>query len=280
MSLFNWKKKEEPAPEPERLYNNDEMLFARLLFETNPQFDDKILLQEISKQFAQVEPAPNDRDDARQYFFRDYMASFKEGSLPAQCTIFRPAASDIQKSLEKAYQQLWHWREAKEATANCRYELVVSDLMSRTLPYKQRNELFQKFVIAVATAMQPKAIYFPTSEKVVETSTYLSMMALDGVEYLYGLLNVRLFNLPDQSMLMDTVGLHAFGLPDFQFQFKDHDPSTIAGLLSSYGHYIFGYGSVILNGETVEGVEQGSKWKCLYDASALPPNRNVLNLRE
>ena len=125
MSLFNWKKKEEPAPE--HLYNNDEMLFARLLFETNPQFDDTILLQEISKQFSQVEPATHDRDDARQYFFRDYMASFKEGSLPAQCTIFRPGASDIQKSLEKAYQQLWHWREAKEQTAQSMLKILGYD---------------------------------------------------------------------------------------------------------------------------------------------------------
>lgn len=77
MSLFKRKKKEEAAPE--HLYNNDEMLFARLLLETNPQFDDTVLLREIGRQFSQVEAAPHDRGDARQYFFRDYMASFKEG---------------------------------------------------------------------------------------------------------------------------------------------------------------------------------------------------------
>jgi hypothetical protein len=278
MSLFNLKKK--PEPEPEHLYNNDEMLFARLLFETKPEFNDNLLQQEIGKQFSQFEPAKADNENVRQYFFHEYIVKFKEGSLPAQCTIFRPEASDMGKNLEKAYQQLWHWREAKEETANCKYELVLSDLMSRTLKYKQRNEMFQKFVIAAVKAMKPKAIYFPASEKIVEPEEYISIMKSKGIECLYGLLNIRLYNLPDKSMLMDSVGLHAFGLPDFQFKFKDHDPGIIAGLLNSYGHYIFEYGSVILNGNTVEGVAKESMWKCFYDIAMLPPKRNVLNIEE
>jgi Domain of unknown function (DUF4261) len=278
MSLFNWKKK--PA-EPKPLHNAGEMLFARLLFETTPVLDDALLAGEISKRFSRFEAAQTKFAHARQYFFHDYMSEFKEGSIPAQCTIFQPdGQDDIHKKLEKAYQQLWHWPEAKEETASCKYELVVSDLMSRPLPYKKRNELFQNFVIAVAKSMSPKAIYFPTSEKLVETQEYLAQVESQGLEYLYGLLNVRLFNLPDESLLMDTVGLHAFELPDFQFRFKDHDASVVAGLLSSYGHYIFGYGSVILDGETVEGVEDGSKWKCVYSQSLLPPERNVLNIQE
>jgi hypothetical protein len=280
MSLFNWKKKTDPVPETKHLYNSDEMLFARLLFETKPELDDNKLQEEIGKRFSQFEPAKSDDQNARQYFFRDYLAEFKEGSLPAQCTIFRPEVSEPAKYLEKAWQQLWHWREAKEETAKCKYELVVSDLMSRTLGYKQRNELFQKFVMAVSAALKPKAIYFPTSEKIVEPHQYHAIMASEGIECLYGLLQVRLYNLPDQSMLMDTLGLHAFGLPDFQFGFKGHDPSVVAGLLSSYAHYIFGYGSVILNGETVEGTEEGSRWKCLYDVAMLPPARNVLTINE
>jgi hypothetical protein len=279
MSLFNWKKKKtEEAPQP--LYNRDEMLFARLLFETKPEIDDGAVQQELNTQFAKVESTGKENANARQYFFPEYQAQFKEGSLPAQCTIFRPELSDIARTLEKAYQQIWHWPEAKEETASCKYELVLSDLLSRTLDYKQRNEMFQKFVMAVAKALKPKAIYFPTSEKVMEPAQYFFIMESEGIECLYGLLNVRLFNLPDASMLMDTVGLHAFGLPDFQFQFKDYDPGVIAGLLSSFGHYIFANGSVILNENTVEGVEEGSRWKCVYDRATLPPDRNVLTIHE
>lgn len=282
MSFFK-KKKATAAAEPVAPLTNDpQMLFARLLFMEEPQFHDALLKEELSKQFDRFHGGNNESQNKhRQYFFPNYTVEYQEGSLPAQCTIFKPDAPDYVKTdLEKAYQQSWHWSEAREETQHFSQELIVNDLMALPLDYQDRVELFQKFLYAAALSLKPAAIYFPSSEKLVKTSDYLAQLQEQGWHTLYSLLNVRLFNINEGGMLMDTVGLHAIGLPDLQIRFEAHDPSQIAGLLYAYGQYLFENGSVILNGNTVEGLEEGSRWKCLYSNALLDPARSVLDIKE
>lgn len=282
MTLFSWIKKKDKEQIDGKISNEIQMLFARFLFDSEPQIDDKLIEEYLSKDFNNYECPKDDlKDNSRQYFFNDFLVEYQEGKIPAQCTIFKPETNEhISKNLDLAYRQLWHWPEAKEKTKYIKYELVLTDLMSRPLDYKIRLDIFQKFVCSVAKALEPRAIYFPTSEKIVEPSVYIENIWNVDKDKLYGFLNVRLFNIEGSGLLMDTVGLHSFGLPDFQFQFTDYEPGQVAGLLNSYANYIYDYGSVIKNGNTVEGFETGAKWKCIYDSSLLEPIRNILRIEE
>ncbi len=282
MSLFNWKKKKEEEPLDEFISNEIQMLCARLLFDCEPQIDDFLIEKNLSNEFKDFQcPKDEVKETSRHYFFNDFLVEYKEGSIPAQCVLFKPGTNEhIAKNLEVAYKQLWHWQEAKEKTKNIKFEVVLTDLMSRPLDYKVRLNIFQKFVCSVAMALKPQAIYVPTSEKLVEPSAYIENVQNAGRDKLYGFLNVRLFTIDGGGLFMDTVGLHSLGLPDFQFQFTDHEAGQVAGLLHSYAHYIYDYGSVIKNGNTVEGIETGSRWKCLYNHSILEPARNVLKIEE
>lgn len=281
MSLFPWKKKpSQPEEEQIPITNEVQMLFARLLFETEPVLDDTLMEAHLSRQFSKFESPQRGDKISRLYFFSDYTFQFNEATMHAQCTLFKTGQDAIAKNLETGYRQKWHWPNADQETANCKYELVLSDLLTRTMDYKLRLEVFQKYIYSLVTALKPVAIYFPTSEKLVKTSEYLEELNKEGYLALYGFLNVRLFNAGNNQMVMDTAGLHAFGLPDFQFIFTGHDPSRVAGLLTTYAQYIFDNGSVILNGNTIQGIDDGSRWKCHYADAIAEPKRFVLNIEE
>lgn len=263
--------------------NENQILVARLLFDEEPTINDELIEKELHVLFQNFEAALTDElyENSRQYFFHDYMVQYLDEQLPSQCSIFTSKTPCyINECLQTAYHQAGHWPEIRQETKNCRYELILNDLMSKPLHYKQRVELFQKFVCAVSRALQPTAIYFPTSEKMVKPSAYLSEVLIDGKDWLYGLLNVRTYNMQEGGLLMDTVGLHGIGLPDFQLQFMDLNPNEVASYLHAYARYIYEQGPVIKDGNTVEGIDPYTKWKCRLDTAFVNPPRNVIEILE
>ena len=92
------------------------------------------------------------------------------------------------------------------------------------------------------------AVSWPHSQKVSDPET----LAADDVD---GIVNVRFFTVAgdDEAMVLDTLGLHVFGLPDLQCHFRDRDPGEIAGLLYATALYVFDSGDVIADGNTISG---------------------------
>ncbi|MEO0476408.1 MAG: DUF4261 domain-containing protein, partial [Planctomycetota bacterium] len=52
----------------------------------------------------------------------------------------------------------------------------------------------------------------------------------------------------------------------------------VANVLFNTGVYIFQNGPVIESGQTVQGTEPGSKWRCQFERSPIKPERDVLDL--
>ncbi|UOQ64437.1 DUF4261 domain-containing protein [Hymenobacter volaticus] len=253
--------------------NIPELLSARLLFTVKPSLDATSLAAALRQEFKQVDNS----EDSLLYFFPDYPVTFKEGELPAQVMVAaaeRPSGADY---LAAALQQSWHWSEAATVVAMCDHEVIVTDFMTRTLAYTVRVELFQKALDAFVQLLNPQAIYFTTSDKVVEPVAYLER----GRAVLDGLLKVRFFNIADsatQEMFLDTLGLHALGLPDFQIRFADLDPNQVVGALMSYSYYVFEKGPIIEDGNTIQGITPADKWICHYTDSLIGPERLVIQL--
>jgi Domain of unknown function (DUF4261) len=95
-----------------------------------------------------------------------------------------------------------------------------------------------------------------------------------------GLLNVRLFRVEgsNQDVVMDTLGLHVFGLPDLQCHCHDLELPRLAAYLRNAGNYIFERGDVIRDGDTIEGMHPGEKWRCLQERALIAPGRLVIDL--
>ncbi|WP_111685596.1 DUF4261 domain-containing protein [Winogradskyella tangerina] len=283
MGIFNFKRKKKEKKEFEQLENPAELLTVKLFFENEPEFNDEKIEQELSKRFKQIEidESIDKPNNSRHYFFKDYEVKFPEGSIPAQATIFVPDQNNIEFSeLQNSFGQSWNWKEAEETVRKCSYEILLTDVMSRNMEYKERVEYFQKFVASIVTAMNPSAVWIRNSEMILEPTDYLEKINQNNYQNINAFMNVRLFNIQERKgeMIMDTLGLNSLGLPDFEFRFANYNEQQIAGLLFNYGHYIFEYGNIIEHGNTIEGIEENSRWKCYFNHSQLEPKRIIIEI--
>ncbi len=233
MKLFNMFKKQEENLDP--IQNFPELLAVKLFFIEESEINDDKIRESLKKRFENIDFSDIDdsKNKSRTYFFKDYEVEFKEGKIPAQGTIFISDEQGVKiKELGTSILQSWNWQEAESVIRTCNYEILLTDMMSRTLDYKLRLEFFQKFVASIVEVMNPNAIWISNSEKLMNKVEYLEYLEGD-YQNLNSFINVRLFNIQESNreMIMDTLGLHSLGLPDFEIKFKDYDPAIIAGLL-------------------------------------------------
>lgn len=280
MKLFNFLKSKPANTEEERLENYPEMLNCKLLFIDQPKIDADTILDELKKYFDTVENISQDKSFIFQ--FPEFKIELEDATLPAQCLIAVPDDNKFDVEIpDAAFQQNWHWSEANEIVEKCNYEILITDFMSRNLPHKERVNLYMTFLTAVTKATQPNAIYSFHGEKIVDPVQLIENWESGQKPILDVLCNVRLYNISDSEnneLIMDSVGLHSFGLPDFQIQFSGFEANDIANLLWNYVYYVFEYGDIIENGNTLEGIESGSKWKCERKIATLSPERVVINV--
>ena len=149
---------------------------------------------------------------------------------------------------------------------------MVTEMMARLLPPADRVSLFHG-VLCHDRGCRADALVFKHSQQVVTPADYIAECSQTPI-LRPGSLNVRFFNITnsDGDMVMDTRGLAEIGLHDLQCHFRNLDPKEVARVLFNTALYIFEKGSVIESGQTVEGVEPASKWRCQLENSLLEPS--------
>ena len=96
-----------------------------------------------------------------------------------------------------------------------------------------------------------------------------------------GLINVRYFSISNDpgAMVMDTLGLHVFELPDVQCHFRDREPGEIATMLFFVtAAYLFRSGDVIADGNTISGPKGDERLVCFHEPALLEPSRQVIDV--
>jgi len=151
------------------------------------------------------------------------------------------------------------------------------------LEYKTRHRLYMEFLVAVIKHIRPDVICPMTAQKLLQPDLTVKVWEMGYVTNLVALINVRMFNITNSQekyMVMDTVGLHALGLPDLQIRFADQDPDDVGALLYNFADYIFDNGDVIKDGNTIDGAVKGSRWECMHEPSLIQPSRWVINITQ
>jgi Domain of unknown function (DUF4261) len=284
MGLFDiFKKKSQGTPpqqpQSEIIPNQPELQFVSLFFENKPTINKEQILQELKSRFNEVNSA--ERESPLAFFFPEYMIPLKDATIPAQGAVIEIDQKPNLDRFEKAFQQSWHWDSSKSVMEKCNFEVNLTDLMSRTLPHQARLEYFQKFICAVVRATNPTVIYFRNSDKLLEPTDFLEACDSEQGSFLHGAMNVRMFNVSNGEKgetLMDTVGLHAFGIADFECIFSGHNPGEIAGALQNLAYYVFETGDYIRSNSTVQGVGKNPIWKTKYADSKVEPSRLVVEV--
>ncbi|AJA69299.1 DUF4261 domain-containing protein [Myroides odoratimimus] len=261
-----------------KLGNNPKMMMFRLLFEQKPSIDLQAVLEELKQVFPNVTFAK----EANVFTFPDCEVEFEEGIVPAQCVVMHAEDDSVKKIDQKYTEQNWHWEEGAEVLKNCQYEVLVTDFLSRSLEPRIRIVLMQQMLFAMAKVAQPTIIVSEHGEKLIDPEVFMRDCLDPNYVALDLMINVRLYNVnqPEYgSLLMDTVGLHALGISDFQFFFDDDTiVNEVAGRLWDYAYYLMEAGDVIEDGNTIEGFEPGSKWTCHKEFSSSQPRRTVINV--
>ena len=253
---------------------------VELLYVHPPSLDKDTLLAAMRKRCPSARPlGENSNDGPFAFVHPDHLVKYSNGEVPAQ-TVIMPATKKPQsEGIEASLQQSWKFPEAGEIVAKCEGAVLVTDLMSSGLEPRERLDLFIDALLSVIDVAPPDAIYWMPAGQIVDPKA-LTEATTDAERFFAGAVNVRFFNIAgtDGDMLMDTLGLTPLGLTDFQCHFRELDPDDVARVLYNLAFYVVQNGDVIQDGHTVEGTEEGSKWRCRQEDSLVEPDRQVLDL--
>ncbi|MBE2318952.1 DUF4261 domain-containing protein [Solirubrobacter sp. CPCC 204708] len=192
-----------------------------------------------------------------------------DGSKGALVTTFLTPDGERTDENAATTEQTWDWEDADAVLARCTHSLLVAELFGSVRPYRERIETYVPTLCAAIEQLQPAAVWLPNSERVANPAAILHDRELIAC------LNVRLYGIEDTDhKLMDTLGLHALGLPDLQCAYEHDDPADIAQLLFDVAGYLLDHGDVIEDGDDL--AERG--WVCHDAVSVTEPERRALTL--
>jgi hypothetical protein len=157
-------------------------------------------------------------------------------------------------------EQTWDFDGADAVLARCAHSRLVTGA---------DREAFVAALCAAIEDLAPAAVWLPLCERVAEPATILHDRELAA------LVNVRMFAVDGTDQrLLETLGLHALGLPDVQCVAEPDEPASIAALLYDVAGYLLQSGDVIEDGDTI-----GNRpWRCHDATSVVAPERRMLTL--
>jgi hypothetical protein len=180
-----------------------------------------------------------------------------------------------------ALSQSWAFPDAREVYQQCRHSRLMANMMSSPLAHHLRREIVANGVLALLETTKIDLIHWLPAEQMLSPDAFRERYSKPDelANPIFGFLNVRLFNVSDSGgdIVMDTLGLGALGLTDFQIHFRKLEANSVAQLLYDVGAYAFENGDVIQHGHTVQGVDEG-RWKCRREMSLVAPQREVIDI--
>jgi hypothetical protein len=192
----------------------------------------------------------------------------------AACLVVSAVGPAIREHPETPHDlsQTWTWPNAEQVLADTTHTLLVTDLMGRVHAPGPRVAAFRAVAKAIMTQTKPVGTWWPVSARALPPEQATE-------EPLGGLVNVRLFNDANRPglLFMDTIGMHALGLPDVQIHFHGLDEGRVAGLLFELAEHVFN-GADIRAGHTVQGLQPDQRRRVSHQQANVDPERLVLDL--
>jgi hypothetical protein len=251
---------------------------VELLYEFAPLLTPAEVAAKLTERCGSVEPGTG---DGLVFGFPAYGEAGPDGVLPVQVSVEPHVEPLDDPALEKALSQTWDWREARAVADGHGAYVTLSDRLRIPLEYRPRLGLFQNVLQGLMELAMPGAILWRPSGKVVNpVALTRALRPGEARDALRGAANVRRFKSQDRPgrMLMDTLGLSAIGLPDFEAAFEGVDPARMEAVLLSLARYEYDLGDVIAVGRVVKVPGSETPWVCTRGPSKQKPEREVIRL--
>lgn len=254
---------------------------VELLFSASPSIEHKAILDALRNYSgSQVEPvAPSDQQKDDVFLFADpkYMVSYSDGVMPAQLAILSTPKQFQPETAQESLEQSWAWPEAGDIVPRASHSVLITDLLSSALYYKDRLQRIRSAVRAALDVLNPIAIHWIASRQFIAPEFFIEAFDEDPV---FPAINIRNFHVGnDNSHLMDSVGLAALGLPDVQCHFRNLNLDVVAQILYNSAAYIFEHENPIEDGNTIAGTSPDDKWICRYEEAIVAPLRTVIDFQ-
>ncbi len=255
---------------------------VELLFSTPPVLGKRAVLDALASRCPGVAPLDGDREGGLLAFVHPgHKIRLTDKWMYAQTLVAEASGPPEVDKLERSLGQSWDFPQARARAERATSAVLVTDILSSWLEYRERLDLVQRAVLALVELTRPGAIHWHPSLHVVDPDAFVQASTESPAAlFLTGALNVRLFNIEgsEDELVMDTLGLAALGLPDVQCHFRGLEPNAVASLLYNTGLYLFDHGDVIEDGHTVEGLEPESRWRCQHETALVEPEREVVDV--
>ena len=250
-----------------------------LMYDELPLFTrDEVLakLRDRCGAASAMDPAPG---GGLNFFFPDLRVPFKEGTAPVQVALTVSSSPIPADQAQAELKQTWDWAEAKDRLAGHQSHVVVSDLLAAALPYKSRLGFFQNVLGGLLELLMPAAIRWRPSGKFVNPAALAKALEPgEGRDPIKGAVNVRRTLVKTAGgVVLDTLGLGALGLPDFEIALGERMPALFDALLRSVARYEYDLGDVIADGRSFKA--GGDSFTCQRGRSSAEPARDVFVLK-
>ena len=247
-----------------------EALMAELLYERAPELDAEALAERVRETLPKTVAIPGDQPLLAH---EDFPIHFEEGTKAILTAVMRPDADADAGAGPYDLSQSWAFEGKEDAASRAATTLVVAEMLGRTAPAKDRVTAFKAALAAVVEQTAPLAIWSATGTELVSPERVAE-------HPLACLVNVRLFRIQDDDgvYVLDTLGLDALGLPDFQLHFRELDPSELAGHLRNLAAYAFEHENAIESGHTISSPGGDGRWQLQLEDALVAPDRLVLDI--
>lgn len=217
---------------------------------------------------------------------QDHMAQFKDGAVPVQLMVMSCDSFEGDGFDPFLKSQMWDCMEDRERVfAECKYQVLATDMLGAGLPAKERAELDMDFMQALAELYPScEAFYFQNSGKLFLAEQIRDHQLPREDRFIHFAVNARFFNIQGtDDMLVDTLGMGTLFLPDIQYHFHGMDPNWVVSHAYNIASYILQHENPINGGDTIDGVDNGSmsrdvQWRCQYEEALIQPAREVIDI--
>ena len=250
-----------------------------LLYDELPLFSRDEVLAKLRDRCGAASPMDNAKDGGLNFFFPDLRAPVKGNTVPVQVAMTVTPGQLPVDQVMSFMKQTWDWAEAKDVVAKHQSMVTLSDLLASALPYKSRLGFFQNVLCGVLELMKPLALRWRPSGKFVNP-TVLQAALEPGPkrDMIRGAVNVRRTLVKSTGgVVLDTLGLGALGLPDFEVALGDRMPAPFELALRSLARYQFDLGDVIAEGRTIKAGAEA--FQLAIGSSSVDPKRDVFILK-
>lgn len=241
--------------------------------------DSDALLADLRAALGDVEPLSDKSEGPVGFGYPQHSTVLADGNAVRLVHFVTPRGElGDRGDLNLALHQTYDWPLARDVVSRAKAMIIFHDMMAVGLDRDTRLGLFTEALRVVVRHVSPLAIHWLPSQRVVDPTRLLAASDLDVTT---AAVNVRMFRVEGRSegeIVMDTLGMAAFGLPDLQCHFRGLEPGRVAGMLFAYADYLFKNGDVIEDGNTVEGIIPGRKWRCQHEEAIVAPKRIVVDI--